>query len=190
MVQEWGAGRGTLAATVADGLAADGSGLSAAIDWQPVDVPGRHPVVGDTPIRGAVVANEYLDALPVHRVVRRGNRLLERYVTWKDGWFAETEGEPSTAELPDTLTAAGVTLAEGQLAEVRPAASSWLMDVAARLRARHRAGHRLRPGRRRAVRSATHGGHARHLPRPCGRCGSVRGHRPAGHDDARGPDGP
>ncbi len=132
-VQEWGAGRGTLAATVVDGLVADGSALAGAIGWQPIDVPGRHPVGDDAPIRGAVVANEYLDALPVHRLVRRGDRLLERYVTWDGRWFGETEDLPSDAQLSSTLTAAGVTLAEGQLAEVRPAAAAWLRDVATRL---------------------------------------------------------
>jgi SAM-dependent MidA family methyltransferase len=132
-VQEWGAGRGTLATTAADGMAADGSGLTAAVAWQPIDVPGRHPVPSDAPITGAVIANEYLDALPVHRLVRRGTRLLERYVTWGGDWFAETEGELSDPRLEGALTVSGVTLANGQSAEVRPSAMAWLTEVAARL---------------------------------------------------------
>jgi SAM-dependent MidA family methyltransferase len=130
VVREWGAGRGTLAQTVVDGLAADSSRLAAAIEWQPVDIPGRHPVVDGTPVTGAVVANEYLDALPVHRLVRRGGRILERYVTWADGRFAEVEGDLSDPGLTAPIETAGVTLADGQLAEVRPAADAWLRQVA------------------------------------------------------------
>jgi SAM-dependent MidA family methyltransferase len=36
-------------------------------------------------IDGAVVANEVLDAIPVHLVVRRAGRWYERGVTWRDG---------------------------------------------------------------------------------------------------------
>ncbi len=132
-VQEWGAGRATLGRTVADGLTADGSGLGAALAWQPVDVPGRYPTVGDHESPDAVVANEYLDALPVHRLVRRGHRTLERYVSWIDGWLAEVEDELSDPTLVAPLDAAGITLADGQLAEVRPRAEAWLRLVTGRL---------------------------------------------------------
>jgi SAM-dependent MidA family methyltransferase len=133
VAREWGAGRGTLAQTVVDGLVTDSSSLAVAIDWQPLDVPGRHPAGDEGPVTGAVIANEYLDALPVHRLVRRGERVLERYVTWADGRFADVEGELSDASLTAPLEAAGVTLADGQLAEVRPAAVAWLSQVAAGL---------------------------------------------------------
>ncbi len=144
VVREWGAGRGTLGQTVAAGLAADSSDLVSTIDWQPVDIPGRYPAVDAAPVTGAVIANEYLDALPVHRLVRRGERVMERYVTWADGWFAEIEDDLSDVGLTTPLDAASVTLADGQLAEVRPAADAWLRGVADRAGARHRAGHRLR----------------------------------------------
>jgi SAM-dependent MidA family methyltransferase len=131
VVREWGAGRGTFSRSVADGLDADSSGLSKVLVWQPVDVPGRHPAPRDEAITGAVIANEYLDALPVHRLVRRGDTVRERYVTWADGWFGEVEAELSDAALVAPLEGAGVSLVDGQLAEVRPAATAWLMDVAA-----------------------------------------------------------
>ena len=130
LVQEWGAGRGTLASTVVAGLVADASGLAKTIDWCPVDIPGRHPAVDPAPFVGAVIANEYLDALPVHRLVRRGDRILERYVTWAGDRFTEVEDELSDGTLADPLEAACLTLADGQLGEVRPAASTWLADVA------------------------------------------------------------
>ncbi len=67
-VREYGAGRGTLRDTVLAGLQADRSGLAGSIDWQPIDLPSRQPGTDD-PTADAVVANEYLDALPVHRLV-------------------------------------------------------------------------------------------------------------------------
>ena len=103
------------------------------MEWQAIDVPGRHPAVEGTPVLGAVIANEYLDALPVHRLVCRGDQVLERYVTWADRRFVETEAELSDPALVAPLDAAGVRLADGQLAEVRPAAATWLADVASRL---------------------------------------------------------
>jgi SAM-dependent MidA family methyltransferase len=129
-VREWGAGRGTLARTVREGLAADGSALATAIDWQPVDLPGRHPDPVESAIAGAVVANEYLDALPVHRVVVRAGSLREAWVTWSREGFEWAEGELSSPALAAPIEAAGVTLAEGQVAEVRPGVAGWIAEVA------------------------------------------------------------
>jgi SAM-dependent MidA family methyltransferase len=77
------------------------------------------------------LANELLDALPVHRVGRRDGRLVEYHVTWQDGWFAEVPAEPSTPALAAHLVADGVDLAEGQRAEVCLAATAWLVAAAA-----------------------------------------------------------
>jgi SAM-dependent MidA family methyltransferase len=145
-VREWGAGRGTLARTVADGLRADGSALADALEWQPTDLPGRHPDPAAGPFTGAVLANEYLDALPVHRVEQRDGRLLERYVTWTGatyrpagasgtvrhadgGWFAEVADEPSTVALEAELAMNGIRLADGQLAEIRPGLARWVGEA-------------------------------------------------------------
>jgi len=132
-VREYGAGRGTLAATVSSGLEADGSGLLDTLDWQGLDLDGRGGRPSDGGFTGAVVANEFLDALPVHRVVVRNGKLLERFVTWRDDRFAEEEGAASTPELAAHLAADGVTLAEGQLAEVCLAAPRWVAAAAADL---------------------------------------------------------
>ncbi len=149
-VREWGAGRGTLARSVADGLAADGSPLAGVLDWQPTDLPDRYPEPPVGPFTGAVIANEYLDALPVHRVEQRGGRLLERYVTWTgvgdraagaaaarqpDGWFGEIADEPSTAALEAELAVAEVRLAAGQLAEIRPGLARWVSTAVNELEA-------------------------------------------------------
>lgn len=86
------------------------------------------PVGGD----GVVVANELLDALPVHRVAVRGGELRELYVAWDDAEekFSWREGEPSTPRLAEHLARVGVTLSEGQAAEINLDAEEWLKSAA------------------------------------------------------------
>jgi SAM-dependent MidA family methyltransferase len=84
------------------------------------------------PVTGVILANEFLDALPVHRVVVRGGKLLELFVVWRDR-FAEVAAEPSTPELAARLALDGVDLAEGQVAEICLELETWLDDAAARL---------------------------------------------------------
>jgi SAM-dependent MidA family methyltransferase len=132
-VREFGAGRGTLRDSVVAGLEADGSGLASVVSWEPVDLPGRHPA----PLTGRpadiVIANEYLDALPVHRLVMVGGALRESWVTWREGGFGWEEGELSSAALVDPLLAADISLREGQVVEVRPAVAAWVAEVAGML---------------------------------------------------------
>jgi SAM-dependent MidA family methyltransferase len=83
------------------------------------------------PIVGVALANEVADALPVHRLVVRNRRLLERYVAWEDG-FIEREGplSPEAATYPSYFAAAGVALIEGGAYDVSPAAAAWFGSVA------------------------------------------------------------
>ncbi len=134
--REYGAGRGTLAMTVLDGLRADGSGLADVLDWQPIDLPragsaGEPPtgVPADGAFTGAIVANEFADALPVHRVVARGGTLRERYVTWTGGWFGEVEGPPSTPEIGVLLAREGTDLDDDQAADLSLAAPRWVEEA-------------------------------------------------------------
>lgn len=129
VVRESGAGRGTLRDTVRAGLRADGSGLAGAITWLPVDLPGRHPDT-DGARADVVIANEYLDALPVHRLVVVDGAVRESWVTWREGGFVWTDGELSSPSLVEPIRAAGVLLREGQVLEVRPAVGAWVEDVA------------------------------------------------------------
>jgi SAM-dependent MidA family methyltransferase len=152
VVQEYGAGRGQLRDDTLAGLEADGSPLAGRIAWQAVDLPaatapsGRAPETrraGDpeatSEARHAseppdlVLANEYLDALPVHRLVQAAG-LQEAWVGWRDGWFVETLAEPSDPALAAHLAADGVLLSEGQRADVCLAAPRWVTEVAGRLR--------------------------------------------------------
>ncbi len=83
---------------------------------------------------GCILSNELLDALPVHVVERRDGRLLEVYVTLRDGCIVEEMDEPSTPALHRRLESLGIELAEGQRAEVNLAMTSWLCDAAQALK--------------------------------------------------------
>jgi SAM-dependent MidA family methyltransferase len=73
-------------------------------------------------LTGCIFSNEFFDALPVHRVVRRNGVLRELYVT---GEFREIEGG-----LQEPLE---VPLAEGQLADICLDARRWVERIAAAL---------------------------------------------------------
>jgi SAM-dependent MidA family methyltransferase len=85
------------------------------------------------PAIGIVIANEFLDALPVHRVLLRGGRLRELCVAWREGRFVQVVAEPTTPALAERLAADGVALAEEQVAEICLRIAPWLEEVAARL---------------------------------------------------------
>jgi SAM-dependent MidA family methyltransferase len=174
---EYGAGSGTLALAILDGFrrhAADE--LLSAVVYEPVESnPHRlrdlhnsfekaglagtlatagSPGIGEVPVDGVILANEFLDAMPVHRVVVRGGELRELFVTWhpgsgdatdpggthatgditaESGRFAEVVAEPSTPELAARLGEDSVELMEGQVAEIALGLAPWLHDVATRL---------------------------------------------------------
>ena len=156
VVREYGAGSGTLAVTILAGLRAEDSPLADAVAdalvVDPVEVnvhrraefTARLAVVGgrlrtagaDEPFSGVVLANEFLDALPIHRVEQRGGRLHERFVDWDDeaGTLVERAAQPSTAGLAERLDLDGVTLAEGQVGEICLGLDPWLAEVDACLK--------------------------------------------------------
>lgn len=87
----------------------------------------------ERPFDAAVVfSNELLDAFPVHRVTMRGGLLRESYVgvSEEGGNFVFVEGEPSTPRLAEHFRRLGVTLVEGQSAEVNLDAGDWLSRAA------------------------------------------------------------
>jgi len=154
---EYGAGAGTLALAILAGLRDDGSPLADALVYAPVEV-NRHrlaelrsraaaaalPLVDpvgldDRAVAGVVVANEFLDALPVHLLDVRGGRAREVHVTVEaDGSFGEMLEEPSDPALRDRLARLareGIALVEGQRLEVRPAVEAWAREVGWRLAA-------------------------------------------------------
>ena len=76
-----------------------------------------------------VIANEYLDALPVHRVIRLGGELRELYVAWRNERFTEVAGPISDERVARWFADAGVTLAEGQRAEANLAMLDWIDEL-------------------------------------------------------------
>jgi SAM-dependent MidA family methyltransferase len=90
---------------------------------------------------GVLVANELLDAMPVHQVVMREDGLREVYVTTNDAapGFSRAslrliEGPPSTPELTAYLDRLGATLEPGWRVEINLRAVDWIRDAARRLR--------------------------------------------------------
>ncbi|MFH1141692.1 MAG: SAM-dependent methyltransferase [Chloroflexota bacterium] len=82
-------------------------------------------------LTGCILSNELLDALPIHRATLRNGRLREIYVAYEDGRFQEVEDEPSTPLLAARLDGEGVSLEEGQRAEVCLELETWVQEVAA-----------------------------------------------------------
>jgi SAM-dependent MidA family methyltransferase len=79
---------------------------------------------------GVLVANELLDAFPVHQVVMREDGLKETYVA---AVRRTIEGPPSTPELESYLDRLGVRLEPGWRAEINLRAVDWIRDAAQRL---------------------------------------------------------
>ena len=79
-----------------------------------------------------LIANEFIDALPVRQFVREANTWHERCVALSDkGGFIFCAGAPVEPEaVPQSLNA--MTMAEGEIVETRPAISSLLAGLAAR----------------------------------------------------------
>ncbi len=154
-VREYGAGVGGLAYDLIAGLTTEAPDARAALRYRLVEA-NRHRlheamaamqevglggvVAEETaepgqplpPIEGVVLANEVADAFPVHRLVVRSGRPREIYVVRHGEGFDEEEGEassPRVTEAWEHLMAAGVTLAEGDVVEVSPAAADWFAGV-------------------------------------------------------------
>jgi SAM-dependent MidA family methyltransferase len=150
VVREHGAGEGALAIEILRAVAGSASGDAlryGAVEVDPRRLAGfeerlrtdgfgdRFEAASGAPFDGVVLANEVLDALPVHRVRQRGDRLREVAVDIDpDGRLVETEIEPTTAALAARLTDEGITLVDGQTAEICLAIDGWVAEAAAPLR--------------------------------------------------------
>ncbi|MCF6209203.1 MAG: SAM-dependent methyltransferase [Gammaproteobacteria bacterium] len=89
----------------------------------------------DDGFRGVVLANELLDALPVHRFRVEVSGLTERCVSWQDGRFQWRSAEIDDAALAQCLAMLGEGLPEGYESELNLAAGGWIGSVAALLQA-------------------------------------------------------
>ncbi len=152
VVREYGAGVGGLAYDIIAGLSTEFPEIVDALEYRLVelnqhrlaqalsamDEVGLGPLVHpENPremlelVTGVVLANEVADAFPVHRLVVRARELRERYVTWRDDWFAEVEDEPTAeaARAFDALLAEGVQVDNGAKVDVSPAAARWFGEA-------------------------------------------------------------
>ena len=143
---ELGPGRGLMAADLLDGLARHAPDAFRDLrelvlvepspslrEVQRERLAGRHPGVGvrwvcgadelgEGSIRGVVVGNEVLDALPVHLVVRREGGLGERWVTVdRAGKLAFEDGPVADPAVRILAERYGVAPRVGDLGEVSPA---------------------------------------------------------------------
>ena len=83
---------------------------------------------------GVLLANELLDAMPVHQVVQRDHELNEIYVDADGGRLCVAEGPLSTPRIADYLNRLGISLEPGWRVEINLAAADWIVEVARRLR--------------------------------------------------------
>ena len=81
-------------------------------------------------VRGAIVANELLDALPCHVVEMTDDGLREIYLAARDGEWTLAAAELSDPTLAEQLEESGAVLRRGWRAEVRPALRQWVADAA------------------------------------------------------------
>ena len=150
VLREFGAGTGALAVSILDGLRDASSPLLETLAYQPVEVDERRldelatrleaaghgprlGVASAEPFVGVVLGNEILDALPVHRVRRRGDELRDLAVdVGSDGRLVEVEIGPSPA-VSIYLEDAGIELVDGQTAELSLGLERWMAHIAGEL---------------------------------------------------------
>ncbi len=154
---EWGGGDGKLAAAILGELELCAPELYGHLTYTIIESSGYHRRLqretlqahslklrfateeewfAETPHPGEIVlANELLDAFPVHRIRRSGSGLQENYVSWNDTeqsfqeeWFP-VQGGPIVAYIERQ----DIQLADGQMAEINLAADEWMMRVGQRL---------------------------------------------------------
>jgi SAM-dependent MidA family methyltransferase len=137
-VVEVGAGDGTLARQILEGVAAVPE-LAAAVQYLAVErSPGAREALAAAridvrgsldeldPFAGCVVANEVFDNLPFHRLREREGRAVEVLVGADDGQLVEVEAEP-TSELLELVDR---PLDSGEERPISPLARSLVRDVA------------------------------------------------------------
>ena len=164
---EFGAGSGTLLVNALDAMIRERSPLLTALEVQPIEANAYRlaelrarisqlpadvrpaivaPLAPSETERcdGIVIANEFLDALPVHIVVGRPSApggFLERRVAYDatTNTFVWSEGAPDAAVAPAIASrlaahaAAAQPLIDGQLAEISLAADDWVAALPTRI---------------------------------------------------------
>jgi len=144
-VLEFGSGRGLLGRDILDSAAEASEGWASRLRYVMVDrslamrdaaaaqVPEARVVAPEeleAGHRGCVIAVELFDALPVHRLRRRDDRLLEIFVDVDDGGQLVEREYPPTALAAELAERYGAAAEEGAEAEVAPGLDSQLEAMA------------------------------------------------------------
>jgi SAM-dependent MidA family methyltransferase len=91
-----------------------------------------HSLAGLKEIRGCILSNELIDAMPVHLIETDGG-LSEVYVTVEGDRFVETTGSPSTEGIAAYLREFSIELPRGYRTEVNLGMRGWLGEVSGAL---------------------------------------------------------
>ena len=81
-------------------------------------------------VTGVIFSNEFVDALPVHRVKMTGSVLKEVFVDYQDGEFCERLDDFSVSEIGDYFAGIERKWSEGYCTEVHVESVRWMKDVA------------------------------------------------------------
>ncbi len=83
------------------------------------------------PFEGIVFSNELLDSFPVHKVKKIDGEIKEVYVTWneKEESFEELTDKISDSRLVEYFEEQGVSIKEGQTAEINLDAIEWVNNI-------------------------------------------------------------
>lgn len=84
-------------------------------------------------LEGCVFSNEFFDALPFHRLRRRGDGWKEIFVDLRDGALAEVEGDLSRPGIVEDSGLSGVNVPEGAEVEARPGIAGLYEEIGGRL---------------------------------------------------------
>jgi SAM-dependent MidA family methyltransferase len=154
-IVEWGGGNGRLALHILDELQKQDPAIYDSLTYIMIESSSYHSRLqrenlqshrmkivhmkesewlASDPHQGVfVLANELLDAFPVHRIRRSGSSWQESYVAWNDNTSSfEEQWLPLQMDSPLSayLEQADLTFKEGQVAEINLHASQWIRTVA------------------------------------------------------------
>jgi SAM-dependent MidA family methyltransferase len=152
-VAEFCSGAGILALQILDFSRDELPGFYETIDYRAIEVSAKRQDVAKSVLAGhisaghasilsemaeaiadgCVLTNEFLDALPVHRVVMEDGNLWEIYVDAVEDALIERKLQVSSPEVREYFRQQQVELGEGQQAEAALCGCAWIEDIGRRL---------------------------------------------------------
>jgi SAM-dependent MidA family methyltransferase len=83
---------------------------------------------------GCALANEFVDAFPVRRIVMDNSCLQEVYVVWNGDWFSESHRPlVDDLEIDHYIARHGFEVHDGDVLEFHPEICSWVDDLSTRI---------------------------------------------------------